>query len=118
LRPGVLAAEHEAADDRGRRVVAEGDDESGRESRGLREQLAVRVEAGGAARQPLVDGLEPAEPPGRLGVAGGGGTEGEALGVQRAFEHRSDDLGRCIAGAELGDDGADVTQAGEYPVNV
>jgi len=74
--------------------------------------------AGGAARHPLVDGLEPAEPPGRLGVAGGGGTEGEALGVQRAFEHRSDDLGRCIAGAELGDDGADVTQAGEYPVNM
>ena len=57
---------------------------------GLREQLAVAVEVGGAAGEPLVDGLEPAEPPGRVGVVGGGGTEGEALGVQRALEHRRD----------------------------
>ena len=116
LGPGVLAAEHEVADDRGRDVLAEGDDDGGRETGRLREQLAVAVEVGGAAGEPLVDGLEPAEPPGRLGVVGGGGTEGEALGVQRALEHRGS--GRCIPGAELGDDRADVAQAGEYPVKL
>jgi hypothetical protein len=118
LGPGVLAAEHEVADDRGRGVVAEGDDDGGRESGRLREQLAVAVEVGGAAGEPLVDGLEPAVAPRRVGVAGGGGTEGEALGVHRALEHRPADRYRCIRGAELGDDGADVAQAGEHPVKL
>ena len=67
----------------GHGVMAEGDDDGGREAGRLHEQLAVGVEVGGAAGQPLVDGLEPAEAPGRLGVVGGGGPEGEALGAQR-----------------------------------
>jgi hypothetical protein len=54
LGPGVLAAEHEVADDRGVVVVAEGDDDGGRETGGLGEQLAVAVEVGGAAGEPLV----------------------------------------------------------------
>ncbi len=39
LGPGVLAAEREVADDRVRGVVAEGDDDGGRETGGLGEQL-------------------------------------------------------------------------------
>jgi hypothetical protein len=56
LGPGVLAAEHEVADEWGRGVVAEGDDDGGREARCLREQLAVGVEVGAAAvSQSLTD---------------------------------------------------------------
>jgi hypothetical protein len=102
----------------GRGIVAEGGDDGGRETGRLREQLAVAVEVGGAAGEPLVDGLELAELPGRVRVVGDGGAEGEALGVQRALEHRPADRDRCIPGAELGDDGADVAQAGEYPVKL
>ena len=118
LGPGVLAAEHEVADDRGVGVVAERDDDGGRETGGFGEQLAVAVEVGGAAGEPLVDRLEPAVLPGRVGVGGGGGTQGEALGAQRALEHRPADRGRRSTGAQLGDDGADVAQAGEYTVEL
>ncbi len=101
LGPGVPAAEHEVADDRGRAVVPEGDDHGGRETGRLREQRAVAVEVNGAAGEPLVDRVEPAVQPGRAGVVGGGGTEGEALGVQRALEHRPVDRGRrCGAESE------------------
>ncbi len=86
--PGVLAAEHEVADELGRGVVAEGDDYGGRETRCLRERFAVGVEVGAAASEPLVDRLELVELPGRVGVAGGRGTVWEALGVRRALKHR------------------------------
>jgi hypothetical protein len=88
LGPGVLAAEHEVAGEWGRGVVAEGEDDGACETRCFREQLAVGVEVGAAASELLVDRLELAEPPGRVGVAGGRGTECEALGVQRALRHR------------------------------
>jgi len=79
LGPGVLTAEHEVADGRGRGVVAQGDDDSGRDTGRFEEQLAVAVEVSGTAGEPLVDRLEPPVLPGRLGVVGGGGTEDEAL---------------------------------------
>jgi hypothetical protein len=75
LGPGVLAAEHEVADDWGRGVVAEADDDGGRETGRLREELAVAVQVGGAASEPLVDGLELAELPGGVGVVVAGHVE-------------------------------------------
>lgn len=86
LGPGVLEAEHEVADDRGRGVGAEGDDDGARETVGLQEQPAVAVEVGRAAGEPLVDRREPAVLPGHLGVLGVGGTESEALSVQWVLE--------------------------------
>ena len=108
LRPGVLSPEHEVADDRVCRVVAQGDDDRGGEAVGVREQFAVVGEVGGAAGEPLVDGVEPAVLPGRGRVVGGGGAQGEPLGVQRTLDGRPEAPDRCVPGPELGDDGADV----------
>ena len=113
-----VAAEREVADDWGLGAVAECDDDAALEAGGLREQRAVAAKVGWAAGEPLVDRLEPAVFPGRLGVLGAGGTEGEALGVERAFEDRSAGANRLRGSAEFGDDGADVAQAREYTVEL
>jgi hypothetical protein len=69
LGPGVLAAEHEVADEWGYGVAAEGDDDGGREARCPRAACG-RVEVDAAAGEPPFDRLELAEPPDRVGVAG------------------------------------------------
>src|SRR4051794_472042 len=105
-----FASKHDVTDDLGPTVVAEGDQKGGGRPRGLGQVVPVAVEVGRAAGEPLADRLEPADLPGRVGVTSGGGTDGEALGLQRTLENRPADRGRRTAVADLDEDGTDVAQ--------
>jgi hypothetical protein len=98
--------------------VAEGDDNGSREAVGVGELLAIAVEVGGTAGEPLVDRGEAAIHPGGLGILDRGRPQGEPLGVQRAIEHRPARGRRCSGGADVEDVGTDVAQGGEHSVQL